>query len=157
VLCRSNFPFERLRTRHRIVTVSSCPAALLLLLVLWAHWKMPLLSASLDAFLFTSLTMIISYLYYASFFHPSAKLVPPSHMHALLNALVLLHTLYILHALTLKYPPNIFQALRLPLTTPTEHIRSALLRASNGKPLTDALENLLTRLGSYEVRTFYVR
>jgi hypothetical protein len=121
---------------------------------------MTVLSPSLDAFLITSTVVIASCCYYTFFLPPKYKFTSSSTTAKLRNPLslfVLLHTLYILHALTIRYPPNLFRALNVSITTPTEQLRTMLLRASHGEPLSDGLESLLTRLGNYEVRTFYIR
>jgi hypothetical protein len=152
--CSVRFPGFNERSRAQLSPVRTLPTNC-------RGWPaMPLISASVDVFLSTALVLIGSYLYFTRFFLSKTNSSSQPHRPPLrtqLNILLLLHTLYILHALILKYPPNIFQSLYIPLTTPTEQIRTLLLRASNGEPLNDTLENLLTRLGSYEVRTLYVR
>ncbi|EKM56507.1 uncharacterized protein PHACADRAFT_53071, partial [Phanerochaete carnosa HHB-10118-sp] len=78
----------------------------------------------------------------------------------LLTVLLHLHTAYILYCLTVHWPPNLFTSLRLPLTTPTERIRSILLERAGLKSdegLPRPLDELLARLGSAEIRTAYVR
>jgi len=51
-------------------------------------------------------------------------------------------------------PPNIFSHLNIPLSTPTETMRSFI---NSNSPRHRALEQLVTRMGSFETRTFYVR
>jgi hypothetical protein len=68
----------------------------------------------------------------------------------LVLVLVVLHTLYILHTLLVSPPPNVFTRLGLPINTPPETIRAALLD-------TQLPEHLLKRLHSRDARTLYVR
>jgi len=78
----------------------------------------------------------------------------PRWPHSILSLLLLIHSLAILHALLLRPPPNLFSAFRIPLNTPTDTIRSLLLRHSD---LTPELEVLLKRLASFDTRSFYPR
>jgi hypothetical protein len=115
---------------------------------------MPLLSASLDAFIFTSLAITLPYIYITLRAPPSANRPP---LRTPLNILLLFHTLYIVYTLFLKYPPNLFAKLNIPLETPTPKIRALLTSAAGGGKLPASIEELLTKLGSFEVRTLYVR
>jgi hypothetical protein len=115
---------------------------------------MPWLSASLDAFIFTSLAITIPSVYISLRSPPSPNRPP---LRTPLNVLLLFHTLYIVYTLLLRYPPNLFARLSIPLETPTQKIRVLLSEAAGGGKLPEILEGLLTRLGSFEVRTLYVR
>ncbi|KZT24148.1 hypothetical protein NEOLEDRAFT_1094760 [Neolentinus lepideus HHB14362 ss-1] len=114
---------------------------------------MPLVSVSVDAFLISSLAIVLPTVYYlrkATLLNGSP--LPP--LRRPLSVLVVLHTLYLLYTLLLKYPPNLFKKLDVPLTTPSENIRN-MLRSYGEIPPT--LDTLLTRLSSFEARTLYVR
>ncbi|EPQ53709.1 hypothetical protein GLOTRDRAFT_131048 [Gloeophyllum trabeum ATCC 11539] len=86
---------------------------------------------------------------------PNASPSPP--LRKPLSFLVVLHTLYVLYTLLLKYPPNLFKVLDIPLTTPSDNIRILLKRYAGGGELPPALDALLTRLSSFDARTLYVR
>lgn len=123
---------------------------------------MPILSASLDVFLLTSIITIFSYAFIARRWSRTQKPSAEAHFHVLLNTFVLLHTVFILYILILKAPPNLFTRLNIPLTTPSDTIRAILLKhASADSTLTAALpkqlETLLTRLSSFDARNIYVR
>ncbi|KII91316.1 hypothetical protein PLICRDRAFT_38060 [Plicaturopsis crispa FD-325 SS-3] len=108
---------------------------------------MPMISASVDAFLLSSALIVISYVFFARHY--------PNRPHAL-DIFVLLHTLFISHRLLLTQPPNLFRALHIPLTVPADYIR-ARLQQSADTPLPDALDALLSKLASFDVRQHYVR
>ncbi|TFK49295.1 hypothetical protein OE88DRAFT_1662754 [Heliocybe sulcata] len=114
---------------------------------------MPLISASVDAFLISSAAIILPTVYYVR--KPkSPSATPTAPLRKPLSILVVLHTLYLLYTLLLKYPPNLFQTLDIPLTTPSESIRNVLKAYGDVPP---ALDTLLTRLSSFDARTLYVR
>jgi len=73
------------------------------------------------------------------------------------SLLLLVHSLAGLHTLLLRPPPNIFRAFQIPLNTPTDAIRSLLLRQSDTPDLNEEFEGLLRRLASFDVRTLYPR
>lgn len=77
----------------------------------------------------------------------------------LLSMLLLTNAIYILYYLLLHPPTNVFSALRIPLTTPAPTIRALLLQHSDPPKdtLPQHLEILLSKLGSFEVRTLYMR
>lgn len=127
-------------------------------------FPMPLVSASLDVFLFTSLAISFPWIYYTTFNESRAKhpLSPTQgprsrFLRIFLDVFLLLHTLYILHSLLVESPPNLFTRLKIPLSTPTDDIRTLLLDHAATNPLPKDLETLLKRLGSFEIRTLYVR
>ncbi|KZT00665.1 uncharacterized protein LAESUDRAFT_732080 [Laetiporus sulphureus 93-53] len=119
---------------------------------------MPLITVSLDAFLAASIAIGVSSLYLIRRNQPPSP--PHTPYRAALTLLVLLHTLYILYTVLLRWPPNLFSALHLPLTAPTEGIRHMILTRGGlpaGAQLPKPLEALLARLASFEMRTLYVR
>ncbi|KDQ59991.1 hypothetical protein JAAARDRAFT_32355 [Jaapia argillacea MUCL 33604] len=120
---------------------------------------MPVLSASIDAFLLTSLAIIIPAVYYSrkSNGAPSSP-VPP--FRKPLSVLVLLHSLYVLYKMILHFPPNLFMRMNIPLTMPSDEIRARLLRLAGMDAqgqLPPSLETLISRLSSFDARTVYVR
>ncbi|KAK0442109.1 hypothetical protein EV421DRAFT_594387 [Armillaria borealis] len=74
-----------------------------------------------------------------------------------ISCFLLLHSIFLAYSLTVLPPPNIFTALNVPLSMPTDSIRSLLLKNSDGPELPRAIEQLLRRMGSFETRTLYVR
>jgi hypothetical protein len=124
---------------------------------------MALVSASLDAFLFTSTIMISAWAYLTRRLHPfhSNLETPYASFHAWLNIFVLLHTLCILCILLVKTPPNIFTRLHIPLTMSSDKIRTELLKHASVDSvpagLPKHLETLLKRLSSFDARNIYVR
>lgn len=117
---------------------------------------MPLISVSVDVFLVLAVSILI----------PALVLLrrqPAANRFSLANALsavLVLHSLWILYTILVRWPPNIFQRLRLPLTTPSETIRAILLQRAGlpqGAALPRPLDSLLTRLSSFDTRTLYVR
>jgi hypothetical protein len=51
----------------------------------------------------------------------------------------------------------VFSSFGIPLTTANDKIRAALIARAGGEKLPENIQDLLTKLGSFEVRTFYVR
>ncbi|KAJ7253778.1 hypothetical protein B0H12DRAFT_987899, partial [Mycena haematopus] len=76
---------------------------------------------------------------------------------SLLNIFLLVHSLYFLYQIIVLPPVNIFTRLKIPLNTPTDAIRSILLQQSETGDLPTPLETLLKHLGSFDVKTYYVR
>jgi len=125
---------------------------------------MAIVSASLDAFLSTAIITISTWAYFTRRLRLSRRNSGPlySRFHASLNVFVLLHTLYILYALLVKTPPNIFTHLHIPLTTSSDKVRAILLKHAGIDAILTAnlpkhLETLLTRLSSFDARNIYVR
>ncbi|TFK80573.1 hypothetical protein K466DRAFT_558917 [Polyporus arcularius HHB13444] len=115
---------------------------------------MPIVSASVDTFVVLATAVLI----------PAILVLrrqPQSF--TLQNGLYILtifHTLLQLYTIIVRFPPNIFQTLKIPLTTPSETIRAVLLQRAGlppDAPLPKPLETLLTRLSSFDTRTLYVR
>ncbi|KAI0634730.1 hypothetical protein C8Q77DRAFT_1054525 [Trametes polyzona] len=115
---------------------------------------MPLVSASVDAFSVAAAAILFSTMLFMR---------RQSDLFTLRNALTLLvvfHTLSVVYTLIVLWPPNIFQRLKIPLTTPSETIRAVLLQSAGlppDAPLPKPLDALLTRLSSFDMRTLYVR
>jgi len=74
-----------------------------------------------------------------------------------ISILLLIHSLFALHTLLAKQPPNLFSTLQIPLNTPTDTVRALLLRVSSTPDLDPELGGLLERLASFEARTLYLR
>ncbi|KAH7924370.1 hypothetical protein BV22DRAFT_1105519 [Leucogyrophana mollusca] len=118
---------------------------------------------SANAFLFTSLALAAAWIY-----NDRRRKAPSGLSETFFSALVLLHTVFILWSLTLQRPPNLFTRLGIPVTTPTEHIRSLLLREAGvaggsqaaltvATPLPNDLEFLLNKLSIADSRLLYTR
>lgn len=71
------------------------------------------------------------------------------------HVFLLLHTLFILYSIIFSPPTNIFTQLRIPLATPIEALRRHFLQDIEDVP--KSLDRFLTRMGSFETRTLYVR
>ncbi|KAJ7150932.1 hypothetical protein C8R43DRAFT_1127845 [Mycena crocata] len=82
---------------------------------------------------------------------------PLTSIRSLLNIFILLHSLYFLYQIIVLPPLNIFTRLKIPLNTPTDAIRSILIQQSDTGDLPPPVETLLKRLGSFDVKTYYVR
>jgi hypothetical protein len=76
----------------------------------------------------------------------------------LLSALLFAHTLYMLHALLVSPPQNLFKSLQLPLNIPSEYLLAKLVETYGGETnIPSSLAALPKRLGLMEVRALYVR
>lgn len=82
-----------------------------------------------------------------------------SRLRPLLSWLIVLNMLYTAYNFFVHPPKNIFDALRVPFTIPAPKLREILVQHTlpPRETLPLPLENLLTRMASFEVRTFYVR
>jgi len=121
---------------------------------------MPLILASVDAFIVTTIAVVAP----LAVFIRRPRYLQETSYRQLFNAIVILHTIYILYVITLLWPPNIFSRLNIPLTMPSDSIRSLLLTKATAiadefeiATLPKPLDTLLTRLSSFEMRTLYVR
>ncbi|KAJ3729765.1 hypothetical protein C8R42DRAFT_743025 [Lentinula raphanica] len=113
--------------------------------------------ASLIAYLVTSSAILLSYfLLFPKVYHYQTT---PAYLQPALTVLVLCHSLYILYELFLDPPTNLFTALDVPLSYPTDAIRSLLLMLSDdpASGLPSGIERVLTRLESATMRLLYVR
>ncbi|RPD55540.1 hypothetical protein L227DRAFT_579512 [Lentinus tigrinus ALCF2SS1-6] len=115
---------------------------------------MPIVSASVDTFVVLGTAILI----------PAVLVLrrqPQSFtLQNGLSILLIFHTLLQLYTIVLRFPPNIFQKLKIPLTTPSDTIRTILLHRAGLPPdasLPRPLETLLTRLSSFDTRSLYVR
>ena len=119
---------------------------------------MILVSASVDAYLFTTLAVTIPLYIYLRQRNSGSR--PEVAYEPYLTILVALHTLYILYTLILCWPVNLFSRLHIPLNASPDTIRSTIIRRAGldaNAHLPKSLEALLTRLSSFEMRTLYVR
>ncbi|TCD62691.1 hypothetical protein EIP91_006550 [Steccherinum ochraceum] len=60
----------------------------------------------------------------------------------------------------MQWPPNLFQRLKIPVTMPSDSIRALLLHKAgldSDATLPKPLESLISRMPSFDFRTFYVR
>ena len=75
------------------------------------------------------------------------------------SLLLLIHTLYMLHALLVAQSPNIFKSLDLPPNIPPEYLREKLIESFGGdeNALPPYLDVLLKRLGLSDLRSLYLR
>jgi len=113
---------------------------------------MPLLSASADTFLLALVSFAVF------MYRKSGGDKVRSEFRSYTTSFVVLHTIYIIYVLCFFRPPNLFTRLHIPLSTPSERIRSLILKRANlSDGLPDHLEELLTRLSSFDLRTFYIR
>lgn len=115
---------------------------------------MPLLSASLDAFIFTSLASVPLWGYFTLYKNQYVNAKPPR---LYITFFLTLHTIYVLYNLFLNTPQNIFETLHLPLSVPSEQIRAKLLNVAHVDGLPPHLEDLISRLSSFDARALYVR
>lgn len=125
--------------------------------------SMPLLSASLDLYITTSIVIAIPWLI-LTFNHKPARPRHNDHLpheepwlRPYINIFLLLHSLYILHKLIVSPPPNMFTSLDIPLSTSTDKIRAILTQYSGTGDLPAPLETLLKRLANFDMRGLFVR
>lgn len=129
---------------------------------------MPLINASIDAFLVTAAATTIPWIYFTMWRTPTdgkANLRPQSTQQqqhgsstrSFVALFVALHSIYILYNLIVCSQQNIFTVLDVPLTEPSDAIRARLLHLADVPDLPETLERLLMRLSSFDVRHIYVR
>ncbi|KAI9462811.1 hypothetical protein BJY52DRAFT_1184934 [Lactarius psammicola] len=86
---------------------------------------------------------------------------PPPHapLRPFISGLLALYALYTIYNILFARPPNLFTSLQLPLNAPQAVIHAALQRnaSRSNDVLPPALEKLLARLASLDVRTMLVR
>ncbi|KAJ7154650.1 hypothetical protein C8R46DRAFT_1356673 [Mycena filopes] len=82
---------------------------------------------------------------------------PLTSTRSLLNIFLLLHTLYYLYQVIVLPPVNIYTRLKVPVNTTADSIRALLIQQSDTGDLPKPLETLLRHLGSYDVKTYYIR
>ncbi|KAJ7636901.1 hypothetical protein FB45DRAFT_789011 [Roridomyces roridus] len=109
---------------------------------------------SLALFLVTAACVVVPWFYLSVQKAPGR---PLTSTRSLLNIFLLLHSLFWLYSIMVLPPHNVYTRLKLPLSTPTDAIRSILLSQSDTGDLPRPLETLLKHLGSFEVKTYYVR
>ena len=106
----------------------------------------------LVSFLFTSLASIPLWLYVAS---RGSKDVPKHR--SILTLFLALHTLYIFYNIFFNAPQNVFRSLDLPINAPTDLLRAKVLEYSQDDSLAPHLEDLISRIASFEGRAMYAR
>ena len=165
----SKFIFCSIIRARALLTDKSEPGSTCLVHMHFEQIVMNLIGASLNAsiLLVTLLVILSPWLY-----HKTSHSRVESPYRIALSGFIAIHTLFILRTAIGSPPPNIFTYLDIPLTTPTQVIRRvAILRTAypdrNGVkwnddlevkfPLAAPLETLIKRLGSFELRTLYVR
>ncbi|KZT70412.1 hypothetical protein DAEQUDRAFT_744676 [Daedalea quercina L-15889] len=119
---------------------------------------MVLVSASVDAYLFTAVAVALPIYFHLRQRNSGSR--PKVPYEPYLTILVGLHTLYILYNLILCWPLNLFSRLHIPLNASPDTIRSTIIRRAGldaNAALPMSLEHLLTRLSSFEMRMLYVR
>ncbi|KAJ7098229.1 hypothetical protein C8R44DRAFT_859610 [Mycena epipterygia] len=109
---------------------------------------------SLILFATTAVAVIVPWFYFGIHKAPQQ---PLTSTRSLLSIFLLLHSLYFLYQIIVLPPINIFTRLKIPLNTPTDSIRSLLIQQSDTGDLPKPLETLLKHLGSFDVKTYYVR
>ena len=116
---------------------------------------------TLDTYIALGLVISTPWLYYlfSSPFSPPKK---PSNLtikDQALSLLLLIHTLYLLHALLIAQSPNIFKSLALPPNVPPDYLRERLVESFGGneRNVPPYLDILLKRLGLLELRSLYFR
>ena len=79
---------------------------------------------------------------------------------SLITGILAIHTLYMMYTLYFGKPPNLFTWLNIPLTMSSKKIRAVLLARSGmgeGDALPEDMEELLTRLNTFDLRGYFVR
>ncbi|KAJ7249468.1 hypothetical protein C8J57DRAFT_1136754, partial [Mycena rebaudengoi] len=109
---------------------------------------------SLALFLVTAASVIAPWFYFDIHKTPGR---PLASSRSLLSIFLLLHSLFLLYKIIVLPPLNIFTRLNVPISTPADAIRSILLSQSDTGELPKPLETLLKHLGSFDVKTYYIR
>lgn len=120
---------------------------------------MPLLSASADTFILATAVFLIAFAYRGSTPTPTKDVRQPKYW-PLITGILAVHTLYMIYILSFKTPPNLFTRLHLPLSMSSQKIRAVILArmdARDGDTLPEHVEELLTRLNVFDLRTSFVR
>lgn len=120
---------------------------------------MPLLSASVDTFILGAIVCLIVFTYRGSA-PTSTKDARQPKYRPLVTGILVIHTLYMIYTLSFKTPPNLFTRLHLPLSMPSQKIRAVLLArmgSTDDDALPEHIEELLARLNTYDLRTYFVR
>lgn len=117
---------------------------------------MPLLSASADTFILGATVCLVVFARRAHYPAPAKNARQPKYR-PLITAILAIHTLYMMYILSFKTPPNLFTRLHLPLSMPSERIRAILLSRGEGNTLPEHIEELLMKLNTSDLRTYFVR
>lgn len=138
---------------------------------------MPLVSASIDVFLVTTLATVLPWIYFTIWrttprpTNTNLNANPAQPQQQTQNQLtrnttitrtcialfIALHSIYILYNVIVRSQQNLFTVLKIPLTEPTDAIRARLLHIADVPDLPEALERLLMRFSSFDTRHRYVR
>lgn len=136
---------------------------------------MPLINASIDAFLVTAVAITIPWIYFTIWRAPPANVktnlrpqsaqqqqyqqeqLHNSSTRSYIALSIALHSIYVLYNLIVCSQQNIFSVLDVPLTEPSDAIRARLLHLADVPDLPQTLDRLLMRLSSFDVRHIYVR
>lgn len=146
-----------------------------------------MISASIDAFIYSSLLVVGPWLYFSFRARPKrsqtsanvpngvpaaspgfanangqqtqplVQVARPSRRRYYLSLLIAAHTVFILWNLLVWEQSNLFQRFGIPLNTPSEDIRAFLLSKADGPALPRTLDTLLSRLSSFDARVYFVR
>ena len=120
---------------------------------------MPLLSASVDTFILAATVSLALFAYRGSTPAFTKDARQPKYW-SLLTGIVAIHTLYMIYIVSFHTPPNLFTRLHIPLSMPSQRIRTALLArmdTNDADALPEHIEELLTRLNTFDLRTSFVR
>jgi hypothetical protein len=116
---------------------------------------MPLLSASADTFVLGAVVSLVAFAYRGS--SPATKNARQPKYRPFVTGLLAMHTIYMIYIISFKTPPNLFTRLHLPVSMPSQQIRATLLTMSQDDALPEHIEELLTRLNTYDLRIYFVR
>ena len=118
---------------------------------------MELPQLSIDNFAALCLVILTPWLYRT--FRPfSTDPWKQTRLEQIVSTLLLVHTLFMLHALLVSPPQNIFKALGLGLGAAPEHLRAKIVDAyGSDENVPQHMTLLLKRLGLADLRLFYVR
>ena len=121
--------------------------------------SMPLLSASADTFILGATVCLVVFARRRHAPAPAKNARKSKHW-PLITATLAIHTLYMIYTLSFKAPPNLFARLHLPLSMPSQRIRAMLLSRTGMREedyLPEHIEELLMRLNTSDLRTYFVR
>lgn len=117
------------------------------------------INVELDAAAATAIILATSTLYLLGRPVTVTPNAPPPPLRRTLSFFLLVHTLYMVYIIVFARPPNIFSHFGIPLSLPPEKMRLLLIKRAGGDGvvLAKAVEGLLTRLTSFEMRAVFIR
>ena len=121
--------------------------------------SMPLLSASADTFVLGATICLIAFARQRPTPAPAKDARQPMYW-PLITGILAIHTLYMIYILSFRKPPNVFERLHIPLSTSSQKIRATLLARAGmgeGDALPEHIEELLMKLNTFDLRTYFVR